>query len=75
MAALAELPAGARMAVKGAANRFAGRAVHRSLAETLDGLRNSGYRPRDKSYIEKASVPEKSRENPIDARRTIIVIM
>ena len=41
LAALANLPAGARMAVKRGANRSVVRAVHRSLAETFDGLRSA----------------------------------
>jgi hypothetical protein len=31
------------MAVKGGANRFVVRVVHRSAAEILDGLRSAGY--------------------------------
>ena len=44
------IAAGASMAVKGAANRFLVRTVHRNPVETLDGLRSEGYHP-DQSFL------------------------
>ncbi len=51
LAALIDLPAAAKEAVKGEANCFVVHEVHRSAAETLDGLRCVGYRHRESRLL------------------------